>query len=635
MRLPHIDVPWDELEDSAADMVLRARTTADYLVDAAAAWDRFRDYYHHPATQDQIYAALAELKEPTENWQRSLQDAAVTISAFAAAGRVLARQAQDLQEAFGQLGPQETGEEGAAQDSAEQQLDDQAATLVRRWADLQERTAAALAEIRYGQGAGLPMGAAPGGNILPAVGWSALTGKLDQRFGTLNPDALLPSLLGLNEAELREWGAANPEAAALLANRELAGAFWQHRPEAIMQKAMAGGAHLTQDGIAGIRDAWLSLSQQDQERLLLLYPGVFGSLNGVPFAQRARSNLITVAGLQQNLREKLAGLREPVRDDYQDWGVAADRWQAAHDQWNAQREHLEEKLKGLDYAVAENVQVVMVSLEDNGQIVTMTGQPSADTKIMGALVPGTGARLGELEAYLKRLEAISDGPGADTLGFYWQGTNLPQDVVWDNTSPVYNEAGAPLLAAFDYAVDLELPAGARTTYVGYSAGGSLLGTGERVGLDSTNIVYVAQAGPGHEVSSPGDTANPQANRYAIQTRSDLLIIGAQGVGGAAHGGSFWEGGGVGRMGAVRLESGFRDPLIADSLMGGHMDYFGRGSTAAENIKGVINGGEVSLFIEDVWYSTADGGFYVSPIELRPQDYIGNRMETVNVLDLEQ
>ena len=52
LQLPHIDVPWDELEDSAADMVLRARTAADYLVDAAAAWDRFRDYYHHPATQD-------------------------------------------------------------------------------------------------------------------------------------------------------------------------------------------------------------------------------------------------------------------------------------------------------------------------------------------------------------------------------------------------------------------------------------------------------------------------------------------------------------------------------------------------------------------------------------------------------
>ncbi len=640
LQLPHIDVPWNELEDDAEEMVLRAAAAAGYLADATAAWGRFRDCYQHPDTQEQVYAALDELREPLENWQRSLQEAARTIGGFAAAGRALSRRAREVQELFRQLGRSaDAGEDDAGhdagQDAAEQQMKDQASALQRDWVDLQETTAAALADIGYGNGVGLPMSAAPGGSVLPAVAWSAFTDRLDERFGKLHPDALLPSLLGLDAAELREWGAANPAAAALLANRELTGTFWPHGPEAIMQQAMAGGAHLTSDGIAGIRDAWLGLSTQDQERLLLLYPAVFGSLNGVPFAQRAVANIITVPGLQQNLRDELAALREPVRGDYTDRGSAYDRWKEAHDEWTGLRGSLEGKLTGLNYAVDNAVQVVMVSLDGDGQIVAMTGTPSADTKIMGGFVPGTGARLGQLAADMNRLAAITGDPADELLGFYWQGSDVPQDLIRDNMTPAYNEKAAPLLAAFDYAVDLELPAGTRSTYVGYSAGGSMLGTGEREGLDSSNIVYVAQAGPGHGVSVPQDTANPGANRYAIQTRSDVLISGAQAVSGSAHGGSIIQGGGVVRMGATRLESGFRNPLNPDTLMGGHVEYFEPGSTSAENIKGVIMGGRVSPFVEDIWYSTADVGFYISPIELHPEKYTGDRLDTINVLDLEK
>ena len=67
-----------------------------------------------------------------------------------------------------------------------------------------------------------------------------------------------------------------------------------------------------------------------------------------------------------------------------------------------------------------------------------------------------------------------------------------------------------------------------------------------------------------------------------------------------------------------MESGFRNPLDPDTLMGGHVEYFEPGSTSAENIKGVIMGGRVSPFVEDIWYSTADVGFYISPIELHPE-----------------
>lgn len=629
-ELPSLDVSWDELEDAAADVALRARVTADYLADAATAWNRFRSFYREPDTQDRVYTALDDLKEPAEDWWASLHVAAEVISAFADAGRALARRRQELAGLLRQQDSLPETEQGQ-DDGADHQLHGQAAALARDWADLQETTAAALRGIGYGNGAGLPLGAVARGSALPEVGWAALTSRLDDRFGTLATGQLLRSLRGLNEVELRDWSAANPEAAALLAGRKLIGLG---ASEALMRVAMADGAHLTENGVGGIRDAWLSLSPAEQERLLLLYPAVFGSLNGVPFAQRAKANLITVPGFRQTLGAELDAMKEPRSADYSPDRGGGGAWKSDHEDWSRQRQPLERKLRGLDYALKENSQVVMVGIEGDGQIVTMVGTPSADTRVMGTLIPGMDVDLGELEANSNRLAVITGVPAAGTVSFYWQGTDIPQNVL-DSASPQHNEMAGPRLAAFDYAVDLEIPSGARTTYVAYSAGAPLLGTGEREGLDSSNIVYVAPAGPGHEVSGPEDTANAEAIRYWIQTRSDYLIEIAQGVGGSVHGGSMLEGGGVGRMGVTRLESGFLVHRDATTLMGGHSDYFSRVSTAALNMLGVIRGTQVILFVEDEYLATADGPMPFSPLEAWPERYANDRFETVKIRVLDR
>ncbi|GAA1120544.1 hypothetical protein GCM10009582_17210 [Arthrobacter flavus] len=629
-QLPDIAVVWDELEDAASDMALRAQVSADYLADAATAWLRFRDYYVEPTTQEQVYTALDDLKEPTENWQRSLQDASTIISDFVTSGRALAARKQELQRLI--FRQQETDPDSL--DESENSPANQATVLTREWTELQETTAAALAGIGYGDGAGLPMGAAPGGTLLPTVEWASWTTSLNEQFGPLNPALLLTSLTGLNESELAAWAAANPEAAALLANRTMMGPFGIGTPEAIMQAAMGGDADLSEQGIAGIRAAWTGLSEEDQERLLLLFPAVFGSLNGVPFAQRAKANNITVPGYRHTAEEELAALKEPMMADFPSDDDGAYEYVHAHVEWSAEQDRLKSQLKGLEYAVDNHVQVVMVSMAGNGQVVSMTGAPSPDTTVMSTVVPGTGATLGGLESYTDRVAAINGEPSDQKVGFYWQGTDLPQKLVMDNASPHFNETGAPRLAAFDYAVDLEIPSDARTTYVGYSAGGSLLGTGEREGLDSTNIVYVAPAGPGHEVGSPEDTANPDANRYWVQTRTDPISA-AQFFGGGSHGSSWWKGGSPNQMGVTRLETGFLDPRNPDSVMGGHEDYFTPASTSAQNISGVINGTKVSLHVEDDYIYGRYGAVAYSPLETSPDDYTGSKLKTITVEELEK
>ncbi|MCC3296827.1 hypothetical protein [Arthrobacter caoxuetaonis] len=305
-----------------------------------------------------------------------------------------------------------------------------------------------------------------------------------------------------------------------------------------------------------------------------------------------------------------------------------------HAEWKTEQERLQRLLKGLDYAFTQGTQVVMVSAEGDGRIVTMQGTPSATATRSAVLVPGTGADLGSLASYLERLDAVEGKPEQQKVSFYWQGTDLPNELHHNLTSS-YNENGGPLLAAFDHALDLEVPQDTRSTYIGYSAGGSLLGTAEREGLTASNILYVAPAGTGHQVSSPSDTAGPDSNRYWIQTRDDPISV-AQIGGGGFHSGSFWSGGDPKtQMGAVRLESGFVDPQKPDSLMRGHTDYFAKGSTSAANIQAVIKGGRVSLYVEEVFHYGFGYAYSESPIEERPEDYANMKLQTVTTGSLEK
>lgn len=650
---PDIDVPWDDLNDAATDLGTKAGTTASYLTDAQTAWKRVRDAYQHDETQAMVYVALDDLTTPVADWSSALTTAKTTLEDFVTTGRPLQRESEALTALLPGVRSKVRDDpegENAATTTAVTDFNSRARALRTDWNTAQTTAATALDAIAIGTGDTLPMSATVGGSTLPTVSWAAFTSGLDEDFGTVDPRALLPSLQGLTPEELRAWADANPEAAAVLAANRPMGPFMPGSAEQAMAEVMGGDAALTEAGIGRIRSAWLELSAGDQKKLMLLYPAVFGNLNGVPMAQRATANIITVAGLRQQIRSQQSDPGpEPDVNEFTQEAFATpgnDRvraysaygaFQEAHKKWEeakAKQDALARQAKGLDYAMDHETQVVMVSLEGDGRVVSMNGTPSSSTSNVATLVPGTGADLGSLEDYTGKLDAINGDPGADRVSFYWQGTDLPNEIS-DNVSSQYNEDGGPLLAAFDHAVDAEIPDDARSTYVGYSAGGSLLGTSEREGLDSTNILYVAPAGVGHDVGSPADTANPDANRYWIQTRDDPIAY-AQDFGGGYHGPSFWEGSNPARqMGAVRLESGFKSPDDPGSVMGGHTDYFWDNSTAAANMNGVIEGTSVSEFVDYEQHYGFGYAYTESPLEEHPEDYAYDKLETVSTESLEK
>lgn len=628
--LPDISGDWTNLDALAQDLQLRAGAVEGYLGDATTAWQRVVPAYREPTTQDLVHAAMDSLAEPMAQWRASLVSAVGIIQDFAAAALTLAEELRQLTAEQ----PRELveGDDPVAHGITVDNFNTRADELTAQWNTLQQDTAARLASVSGGTGEGLPMTAHLGSQTLPQVSWASLTSTLDERLGAVTPGALLPSLRGLDTAELKAWAKANPEGAALLAANKLVGPFPIGSPEAALSDVMNDSQ--SKEGIAAIRAAWLDLSAADQEKLLLLYPAVFGALNGVPFASRAHANTVTVAGYRHTVRQDLAALKEPDLPDYGRRPADHLVWRRDHDEWKAEQTRLELLLKGLNYAIDHDSQVILVSTADDGRIVTMYGTPSDAVSRTAVLVPGTGADLSNLESYEGRLDAVNGRPQPGTLSFYWQGTDLPNEVPHNLTSS-YNEDGGPLLAAFDHALDQEVPADVRSTYIGYSAGGSLLGTGEREGLTASNILYVAPAGIGHDVSHPGDTASPDANRYWIQTRDDPIQY-AQAGGGGFHSGSFWSGGNPkSQMDADRLETGFLDPKDPDSLMEGHSDYFVKGSTSAANMQAVIEGGRVSLYVDEVWHYGFGYSYAESPIEERPEEYANMKLPTVTTESLEK
>ncbi|TJY69599.1 hypothetical protein E4J89_09905 [Arthrobacter sp. CAU 1506] len=658
--VPELDVPWDQLSDAVEEMSRRAASAGSYLVDAGAAWSGLKDAYRQPDTELEVHAALTELDGPMQEWTAALAAARDALAAFVSAGRPLQAEAEELAAAR----PALAAHLATALDGDGAQGDNQAERALRRaeafngriaalradWQALSSETSAALKGISGGTLDSLPATPllAASASLPAAPPWASFTSGLNERFGPLTPESYLASLTGLTDQELRDWAAANPEGAALLAANTLPALRLPGSAEAVMAQAMANDAALTEAGISAIRDAWKGLAPDDQERLLLLYPAVFGALNGVPFANRIRANTLTAAGYRETVatQQERLGAKPDLNDYLADarnthghpravYQQAYNRYTADLEDWQAEHNRLATLRSGLDFAVENRLQVVMLGLEGDGRIVTMDGALGPGTRTIATLVPGTGADLGQLEAYTHRLDAVNGEPSADTVSFYWQGTDLP-DEISDNITASFNEDGGPLLAAFDHALDLEARSDARTTYIGYSAGGSLLGTGEREGLDSTNIVYVAPAGTGHNVGSPADTANPDANRYWLQTRDDPISA-AQLLGGGYHGSSFWRGGSPTAMDPVRLETGFLAPEDSGSLMGGHTDYFRRDSTSATNIQGIIEGTEVSPYVEDQIHQTysAYGPLIVSPLEQNPEDYAYGNLETVTVESLEK
>ena len=311
-----------------------------------------------------------------------------------------------------------------------------------------------------------------------------------------------------------------------------------------------------------IRTIVEQMDPDDVRRLLQANPHVLGNLPGVPFDLRIQANEI-------NIRNALV-----------------DEIQAGRSESRRART-LREMLTPGDERERQFVSFVNTP---QGRVVEMIGTLRPGTGNAATYVPGTGTTIdtaaGDNRRAAAELAAQTDGP----VFLYLDG-DLPPDLR-AATSPAFAAAMAHRLELFGTELDAEIARhapGARTTYIGHSYGGSVVGTAEQLGLTPDRVIYASSAGTGvHDLPHPSGV-----ERYSLTFPGDPIHY-AQSLPGNPHGSDPDSAPGVTRLDTGTVEI---DGRTYDSGLKTHGGYWNDPhSTAFRNMVKVITGQQPGLYV---------------------------------------
>lgn len=395
----------------------------------------------------------------------------------------------------------------------------------------------------------------------------------------------------------------------------------------------------------GLGAWWAALAPAAQAALLRLHPDVLGNLEGIPYEARIRANRVNITRalsdlaardrdlaqqmreveariselsvpfLRENsymiidLRHELAALGEELRDTREMRAFCVD---LLHPMTGFDGD-------GNDVQILGH-QVVLFDLE-NGQFAEVVGTIGPNTQNIAVLIGGTGTNLSGMGGEFERASVFVNDPSILPPGslavITYLGGPMPQEVLFDAFDTSYALDRADGLASFVNTIDN--PTDAPITVVGHSYGGSLVGAAEAAGMHADRILHVESAGAGPTVQSVNDYAFPETDRYAMTAPGDPIAP-AQGtsLGPLGHGADPDD-----LDGFVRLETGLvnaDDP--SSGLVEGrsaHSGVFDRGSTAYENILGVMTGGDVTLYLSPDWVHLEVDGLIVDKFQYPMED----------------
>ena len=389
---------------------------------------------------------------------------------------------------------------------------------------------------------------------------------------------------------------------------------------------------ITAAGLAGldradrVREVWGMLSDAQRAALIARSPMIIGNLDGIPLLDRVeanRSNVSNEIGLRQ---DAIADLRARI-DDPDAWTAKHPRDIAAGKAELLERIAIEQRaIDGyralLDQQVTWYGEDGVRHTDSGARIVVFDPAQSAIAPYHGAIgtetrdvpawlrnvavfVPGTGTQMDDFSD--ERGRDLARAAGRDSGMFVWAGGPFPQGGEAVNAS--YSRDLAPKLLSF---VDgIAMPPDAAVTMIGHSYGSAIVGIAEAKGMPADRVLYVAGAGIGLGNTSVEAFPNG-ADHYAIMARRDFIVGSSQGVyredWGLSHGPSP-----LADHAITRLETGW--VVAGDPASGGLDDYdnpdsltaagidshnsvFKLGSTAFDNIVGVIVGGPVEQFAPD-------------------------------------
>ena len=456
--------------------------------------------------------------------------------------------------------------------------------------------------------------------------------------GPAGDEELRRLLAGMTPEELADFLLRHPDAARrLTAPQPLGtpGAYPPGSPEALLATAIAAGKSLPpKERVAAVRSAFAAMSPDDQKRMALLYPGLVGNLDGAPLDLRVAANRVQIGVALDDERarqvdtSRAMAARTP-RDEW--WGdknneswftyiVDVDDPDSAEAR-NARRvayyqQLLYEEVRQPgpqrstlgdpgDAGPYDQHQILYFDPTGDGQIAEMWGTIGPDTRNVAVFVPGTTADLENFAGDSNKMRALAEkDPTGQTVTITWLGTNLPDAVAANATQAKYAEEGGPKLR--DFVWGLDIPPEKRVTAIGHSYGGAVVGVADREGLEVDAVVHIASAGTGRGVDSADDYPDGAdgKERYSMTAPGDPIgyIQGrdeAQGLG-IGHGSDPDTTYGFTRLETGRYEDGYeKDPKKRGHMIEGgnaHTDVTRPGTTAFDNVYGVVTGGEVTPYV---------------------------------------
>lgn len=350
------------------------------------------------------------------------------------------------------------------------------------------------------------------------------------------------------------------------------------------------------------RRAFLAtLSADDIRQLVTANPQVMGNLDGVPFATRIAANDVNVrtalateiaAGRGDGPRaRKLTEMLTPVPDN----------------------------TGGVGQPQLVPRKFIAFSNTRQGHTIEMVGDLNAATPNAAVYVPGTGTNLNSSKSNYEAARNLSQRTGGPV--FMYLDDRLPQTMGEANAKgaaalAVANPAAgaaylalgldgsaadadpakaiAPDLVSFGRELDTELAQvapNAKTTFIGHSYGGVVVGTAEQMGLRADRVIYASSAGSG-ALSTGWHNANPDVERYSMTAPGDWI----QTVQAAERFGADPDT----APSVTRLDTGYYGSTHDAALVAGtdgHGDYWDDPtSTAFTNMVAVITGEDPTEYV---------------------------------------
>ncbi|SOC58150.1 alpha/beta hydrolase [Ornithinimicrobium cerasi] len=444
---------------------------------------------------------------------------------------------------------------------------------------------------------------------------------------------------------LDEFLARHPHVAAVLAED------WDHATgedpllDALLEAVGPPGEHGPQvSSVGAVRRAWLQLTAEERARLRLLYPTLVGSTDGIAIEDRVLANraLVRHALLRElavehrlNSGPTTAELTRQEAARYEDatgsalgafghWlarqFLASDAGLFVHDApgVDPDRELAESRARidlyrsllldappaprlGDTSGIPAHLRLLLVfDPRGDGRYAEWHGR--VDAPNVGILVPGTYSEMASIQDYSTEAARIARDHAATTATVSWLGTDLPSSIVSDASRRSFSESGGTHLLRF--VEGLGLAPERDVSLVGHSAGGAVVGYADVLGVDVDRVLHVASAGTGLGLSAGLDYRSTtwdgdarEVVRYTQTAPGDPIAV-SQDSGWLTDGTPLGHGWGH--------EDTFADWVVLDTgrtedgqqIAGGtqaHTQVFSPGSTAWDNVVGVITGGQVTPY----------------------------------------